>query len=69
MKKIIHIEGMSCGHCSARVEDALNKLPGISATVDLAAKTATVTGDAADDTLVRTVTDAGYEVTGVEAAE
>lgn len=69
MKKIVHIEGMSCGHCSARVEAALNQLPGVTAAVDLAAKTATVTGDAADDALVRAVTDAGYEVTGVEAAQ
>lgn len=69
MKKIVHIEGMSCGHCSARVADALNKLPGVSATVDLEAKAATVTGNAADEDLVRAVTDAGYQVTGVEAAQ
>lgn len=68
MQKTIHIEGMSCGHCSARVEKALNALEGVSATVDLEAKTATVnlTGPVADETLKATVEDAGYEVTGME---
>ena len=33
-EKIIKIEGMACGHCSARVEKALNAIDGVSATVD-----------------------------------
>lgn len=39
---IIKIEGMSCSHCSKRVEEALNAIEGISATVDLKKKKATI---------------------------
>jgi heavy metal translocating P-type ATPase len=66
--KNIQIEGMSCGHCSARVEKALSAVPGVSNVhMDLAAKTATVTAEdsVADKALSDAVTDAGYEVTGI----
>jgi Cu+-exporting ATPase len=63
----IHIEGMSCGHCSAHVEKALNALEGVSAKVDLAAKQAvcTVSSAITDDQLAQAVTDAGYTVVGM----
>ena len=35
MKKEMLIEGMSCMHCSGRVEKALNGLDGVNAKVDL----------------------------------
>jgi copper chaperone CopZ len=31
MKKEISIKGMNCAHCQARVEKALNSLPGVTA--------------------------------------
>lgn len=62
MEKTMVIEGMMCAHCQAHVEKALNGLPGITATVDLAAGTATVKGDADDAALTKAVTDAGYTV-------
>lgn len=64
MKKTIYIEGMSCGHCTGRVEKALNGLAGISATVSLEDKAAYVTseGEISDGVLRKTVEDAGYEV-------
>ena len=64
----IVIDGMACGHCSGRVEQALNALEGVSATVDLAKKTAfvTVTGDVSNDKLSATVTDCGYTVVEVK---
>lgn len=67
MQKKIQIEGMSCGHCSARVEKALNDVEGVSAKVDLEAKTAyvEVMGDVSDEVLRKTVEDAGYEVVGI----
>lgn len=66
MKKIT-IEGMSCGHCKARVEKALSELDGItSAVVDLEAKTATIEGDASDEVIRETVDDAGYDVISIE---
>ena len=67
MTKTMKIEGMSCGHCSARVEKALNALEGVSATVDLEAKTATLqlAVEQPDELLKKTVEDAGYEVVGI----
>ena len=66
-EKIMKIEGMSCGHCSARVEQALNAIDGVSAKVNLEAKTASVvlSKPVEDQVLVKAVTDAGYEVVGI----
>lgn len=65
MKKIVHIEGMSCGHCAARVEAALRVLdPG--AQVDLAGNRALVSQETGDDALRRAVEDAGYRVVSIE---
>ncbi|WP_313528216.1 heavy metal translocating P-type ATPase [Anaerotignum sp.] len=67
MKKILKIEGMSCGHCTGRVEKALNALDGAKAEVSLDEKSATVTlsKEISDETLIKTVTDAGYEVVDI----
>ncbi|MHB1314901.1 MAG: heavy metal translocating P-type ATPase [Christensenellales bacterium] len=67
MQKTIEIEGMSCGHCSGRVEAALNGIKGVSAVVDLEKKTAFVklTEDVSDEVLTQAVTDAGYTVTAI----
>jgi Cu+-exporting ATPase len=68
MKKTMHIEGMSCAHCTARVEKALNALDGVTATVDLETKTAAIdlAGDIPDETLRKAVEDAGYEVAAID---
>ncbi len=61
-KTVLIVEGMMCEHCKARVEKALSAVDGVkSVTVDLAAKTATVTGSADPAQLVKAVTEAGYE--------
>ena len=65
MNKTMKIEGMMCAHCQAHVEKALNALPGVTATVDLAAKTATVTGQAEDAALKAAVEEAGYQVVSI----
>ena len=67
MTKTMKINGMSCSHCSARVEKALNELDGVSAQVNLEAKEAviTLTGNVSDDILTKAVTDAGYEVVSI----
>lgn len=64
MNKKMIIEGMSCGHCSARVEKALNAIEGVEAKVDLEKKCADISlaAPVSDDTLKAAVTDAGYEV-------
>ena len=69
MKKILHIEGMMCGHCEARVKKALEALPEVSeAVVSHEAGTAIVTLTAAvdNDTLKKAVEDQDYPVTSVE---
>ncbi|MBE6990052.1 MAG: heavy-metal-associated domain-containing protein [Ruminococcaceae bacterium] len=65
MTRTMTIEGMMCTHCSGRVEKALNAIPGVTATVDLAAKTATVTGEADNAALRKAVEDAGYTVVSI----
>jgi Cu+-exporting ATPase len=61
----IGIHGMTCANCSARVERALRKLPGVAeATVNLATERASVQFDpsaVAPTDLAAAVTDAGYE--------
>lgn len=68
MKKVIKISGMSCGHCQARVEKALNSIDGAEAKVDLKKGIAivTLTKDVDDQALRNTVTEAGYEVVSIE---
>lgn len=68
MEKTMLIEGMSCGHCSARVEKALNELDGVNATVDLDKKTAFIklSKEVNDEVLTKAVTDVGYEVVSVK---
>ncbi len=64
--KTMKIEGMMCMHCKAHVEKALNAIDGVSATVDLENKCASITGDVSDDVLKNAVTDAGYTVISIE---
>jgi len=67
MKKIIKIEGMSCSHCKAAVEKALNGIEGVNASVDLKEKEAVVklSKEVNDDAIRQAVTDAGYEVISI----
>ena len=69
MNKTMTIEGMSSGHCSSRVEKALNEIAGVKASVNLEEKTAflELSDDVSDDVLKKAVEDAGYEVTGISA--
>lgn len=39
----VYVDGMSCGHCSARVEEAFNSKKGFSAKVNLEEKVAYLT--------------------------
>ena len=56
------IEGMTCASCANRIERKLNKLPGVSASVNYATERATVTlpAELAVDDAIRTVEAAGY---------
>lgn len=63
------VEGMSCSHCSGRVEKALNALEGVEAKVDLESGVAHIqlSKDVDESVLRKAVVDAGYEVAAVEA--
>ena len=69
MTKCMRIDGMSCGHCSARVEKALRELAGVKdVKVDLEAKTATIQADEgiAEEALSRAVIESGYTMLGID---
>jgi Cu+-exporting ATPase len=59
----LDITGMTCASCASRIERKLNKLDGVSASVNLATERATVRYPAsvAVDTLLSTVDAAGYQ--------
>lgn len=58
-----HVNGMTCGGCVRHVEKALRATPGVAEVqVDLAAATATVTGEADFQTLSARLAEAGYQM-------
>jgi Cu+-exporting ATPase len=58
----LQIGGMTCASCAARVEKKLNRMPGVTATVNYATEKAHVAyaGDVTTDDLVATVQQTGY---------
>ncbi|MCH5170960.1 MAG: heavy-metal-associated domain-containing protein [Oscillospiraceae bacterium] len=69
MIKTLKIEGMSCGHCTARVAAALKELDGVeNVEMSLENKTAVVTlsKDVSDAVLSETVDNTGFDVVGIE---
>ncbi len=68
MKKNIVIEGMMCGHCTGRVNEILNAMDGVTATVSLETKSAevTLTKEITDDVFVDAITNAGYKVISID---
>ena len=69
MKKTLHVEGMMCCHCEARVKKALEALPAVDeAVVSHEAGTAIVTlnAEVSDADLKKAVEDQDYTVTGIE---
>jgi copper chaperone len=64
MVKKVFIEGMSCGHCAARIEKALGKLDGVgSVKVNLAGKFAELetAQDLDDKSVLAAIDGAGYQ--------
>ena len=56
-----NVTGMSCAACSARVEKAVSKLPGVSTVaVNLLTETMSVEGSASPETIISAVENAGY---------
>ena len=61
----LDITGMTCASCSARIEKKLNRLDGVSASVNLPLNSAhvEVTGAVSDEQITDTVSRAGYSAT------
>lgn len=56
------ITGMTCGHCQASVQQALEEVPGVkNAEVNLSAGTAEIEGDADTQALITAVEQEGYK--------
>ena len=69
MSKVIHIEGMSCTHCTSAVETALRAIAGVDQVrVDLKEKTATVEAsqEVSDSTLASAIEDIGFDVVSIQ---
>jgi copper chaperone CopZ len=67
MKKLLTVEGMSCGHCAMKVKSAIEDIEGVTKVdVDLLRKSAFVEGEGLSDTALRAaVAGAGYRVSAV----
>ncbi len=67
-QKDVKISGMSCDKCVARVQNALNRIDGLSAEVELKTDTAHVkfTRLVSDDEIKKAVEAAGYKVADVK---
>ena len=68
MKKIMHIEGMMCGHCEAHVKKALEALEGVAsaeASHEKGSAVVQLSGSVDDAALKKAVEEEGYEVTGI----
>ena len=65
------IGGMTCASCAARIEKKLNKLDGVTATVNFATETARVSFPAAVSAgdLISVVEQAGYTASGVRGED
>lgn len=65
MKKTVKIEGMMCAHCSGRVKQSLEKIPGVeSADVSHESGEAILsfTASVSDEVIRAAVEEAGYKV-------
>lgn len=69
-EKILKVDGMSCGSCGIRVENALNSLKGVWCRVDLETEEADVCMKAEyeDEVLKEAVREAGYTVYKIRRA-
>ena len=67
-KKVLKVSGMHCEHCVKAVTEAINKVDGASAKVDLSQNEAVVSYDREldEEELKRAVKDAGYRVVSVK---
>jgi copper chaperone len=68
-KLVLHIEGMSCGHCLNAVNQALTAVPGAKVdTVRIGRAEVEMPDASSSDALVTAVEEAGYTVAMVETS-
>ena len=67
-KKVLKVSGMHCEHCVKAVTEAINKVDGASAKVNLSQNEAVVSygRELDEENLKRVVKDAGYRVVSVK---
>ncbi|MBX9636305.1 MAG: heavy metal translocating P-type ATPase [Nitrosomonas sp.] len=64
----LQLHKMTCAACAGHIEKALNKLPGVTATVNIATETAKVSfipGEVTTGHLIEAVINAGYDATEI----
>lgn len=69
MTKTMIVEGMSCGHCTGRVQKALEAVEGVaSVEMSLEGKSARIVlnKEVPEEELKNAVTEAGYEVVEIK---
>ena len=69
MTKTMIVEGMSCGHCTGRVQKALEAVEGVaSVEMSLEEKSARIVlnKEVPEEELKNAVTEAGYEVAEIK---
>ncbi len=69
MTKTMIVEGMSCGHCTGRVQKALEAVEGVaSVEMSLEEKSARIVlnQEVPEEELKNAVTEAGYEVAEIK---
>ena len=61
---VFEVNGMKCAGCVAKAQEALKSVPGVvNAEVDLAGKSALVTGDVDPATVIAALQKVGYPAT------
>ena len=68
MKKVMMVEGMTCGHCEMAVKNSLSEVEGVrDVMVELSTGKVEVQGDNLKDNLLKeAVDDAGYVVKEID---
>ena len=66
--KTVKINGMSCEHCYARVQNALNSLEGVNAKVNGSRDVAVIKADReiSNERIKEVIAELGYAVAGIE---
>ena len=55
MKKTFKLVDLDCANCAQKMEDAINKLPGVTATVSFMAQKLTIEADEVDSLIMKDV--------------